>query len=56
LKAYLNWVMANPEWVAMAVNTFIFAAFCFQRPLSPGKLLYWGGVIILTAGLLKMRG
>lgn len=53
---YLNWVMANPEWVAMGVNSLIFVAFCFQRPWQPGKLLYWGGVIILTAGLLKMRG
>ena len=56
MRAYLNWVLSNPEWAALVLNTFIFVAFCFKRPIEPGKLLYWGGVIILTVGLLKMRG
>lgn len=56
MRAAFSWILNNPEWTAMAVNSFIFVAFCCQRPVQPGKLLYWGGVIVLTAGLLKMRG
>ena len=52
----LNWILNNPEWTALTVNTFIFLAFCVKRPIEPGKMLYWAGVIILTVGLLKMRG
>ena len=52
----IRFVRDNPEVIALWVNVLIFALFCFNRPVQPGKLLYWGGVIVLTVGLLKMRG
>ena len=56
MRAAITWVLAHPETVALVVNSLLFVAFCFQRPWQPGKLLYWGGVIVLTVGLMKMRG
>jgi hypothetical protein len=48
--------LPRPEWLAIAVNSVIFLRYACQRPLEPGKLLYWAGGIILMAGILKMKG
>lgn len=47
----------RPEWLAIVVNVVIFLQYaCCQRPLEPGKLLYWGGGMVIMAGVLMMKG
>lgn len=45
----------KPEWIALTVNvcSFLRYAWLWQEP---GKILYWLGACILTAGLLLMKG
>jgi hypothetical protein len=48
-------VKLTPEWIALAVNLCSLVYFVVKRA-EPGKMLYWLGATILTAGLIKMRG
>ena len=45
----------KPEVLALAVNGLTLAYYVYQRA-EPGKLLYWLGAVILTIGLMKMKG
>ena len=45
----------KPEWIALAVNLLCFAFYVYQGA-EPGKILYWIGATIITAGLLLMNG
>ena len=45
----------KPEWIALAVNVGSLIYYIAQRSQS-GKILYWLGATLLTAGLLKMKG
>jgi hypothetical protein len=47
------------EWAPLVMNSGIFIYYVCQELRgndSVGRMLYWFGAIILTAGLLKMRG
>jgi hypothetical protein len=43
------------ELLPLAVNVLCFTYYLWQRA-EPGKILYWLGAILLTLGLLKMKG
>lgn len=43
-----------PEVLPLVVNMAMLAAYAYRR--EPGKTLYWAGAVLLTLGLLKMRG
>jgi hypothetical protein len=45
----------RPELIALTVNALTLAWYIYQRA-EPGKILYWTGAVILTIGLLKMKG
>ena len=44
----------KPEAFQIALAVVCVAVYMTER--QPGKVLYWVGVIILTAGLYLMRG
>ena len=52
----MSTLLRNVEWVALSVNVLILAVVCSQRPLQPGKVLYWMGATILVFGVIKMKG
>ena len=43
------------EWIALAVNVAVFCQYVWQWH-EPGKMLYWGGTILVVGGLLLMKG
>lgn len=50
------WILAlKPEWLAITLNVTILARYAWQWQ-EPGKILYWAGACVLTAGLLLMKG
>lgn len=49
----IRWL--RPELLPLLVNLSMLAFYLTQRS-ELGKILYWLGATILTAGLLKMRG
>jgi len=45
----------KPEWIALVMNSVIFGVYVWQWQ-EPGKILYWGGTVVIVGGLLLMRG
>lgn len=45
----------KPEWIALGLNICILASYLMKRE-EVGKILYWSGAVLLTMGLIKMRG
>lgn len=43
------------EWIPLGVNCVCFAYYLLKGS-EPGKLCYWLGAILITVGLLKMKG
>lgn len=43
-----------PEVIPLVVNCGMLLA--YARSGQPGKILYWLGAVLLTLGLLKMKG
>lgn len=43
------------EWLPLLVNITGFTYYLCKWA-EPGKILYWLGATLLTAGLLKMKG
>lgn len=47
--------LLKPELLPLAVNLAVLG-YHVVKWVEPGKILYWLGATILTAGLLKMQG
>lgn len=52
----MKWLLNNIEWSVLALNALVFITYIVKRPVEPGKLLYWGGAVILLYGVIKMKG
>lgn len=54
----MAWLLSlRAEWLPLVVNLLLAFRYCvLQRPVQPGKILYWIGATLLTAGLLLMKG
>lgn len=45
----------RPEWFALTLNLSAFCYYTYQWK-EPGKIFYWLGAVLITVGLLKMKG
>ena len=44
------------EYLPLVVNIGCLGYYCYHRPFEIGKFFYWLGAILLTVGLIKMKG
>ena len=51
----MSWNSIKPEWVSLVVNALTLVTYVV-RWSEPGKMLYWAGATLITAGLLLLKG
>ena len=49
------WDYMKPEVLALVVNVFTLGYYTYHNA-EPGKILYWLGAVLLTLGLMRMKG